>query len=291
MITWKFKFVIECLPLIMQGSLLLLGCALALYFWDLSRTVSSIIIAFTVVCLLFYLFIIFAGTLSKACQFQSLYRFCYVTSFTAAETIWSKFTRLSEISYIQSTTPETNGQPGSTLPPPLAPDVDEEDSGIRADAKYTTTMVRMTKASDSVVAITAYIPEITWDRRIKPIPSIQVYQVLRDSLWPSGNGELLLNPERTVQALSSTNALLHVYTQWRCICGVDATLTSPLATRNNRLDTTSLMAVSISCPYFTLSIGHLASSLSLRFGGTSSNSANYITAGWCISFSVVRGIL
>jgi hypothetical protein len=34
MIAWRFKLVMECLPLIMQGSLLLLGYVLARHFRD-----------------------------------------------------------------------------------------------------------------------------------------------------------------------------------------------------------------------------------------------------------------
>ena len=71
MIAWRFKVVMERLPLIMQGSLLLLGYALARYFWDITRTVSSIVIAFTASGLAFYLFVVVAGTASKACPFQT----------------------------------------------------------------------------------------------------------------------------------------------------------------------------------------------------------------------------
>ena len=71
MITWRFKIIMECLPLVMQVSLLLLGYALARYLWDLSRTVSAIIATFTVFGLLFYLSIVFAATVWKTCQFQT----------------------------------------------------------------------------------------------------------------------------------------------------------------------------------------------------------------------------
>jgi hypothetical protein len=71
MIAWRFKFIMECLPLVMQGSLLLLGYALARYFWDISRTVASVVIAFTVFGVIFYLFIVSAGTVSKSCPFQT----------------------------------------------------------------------------------------------------------------------------------------------------------------------------------------------------------------------------
>ena len=71
MIAWRFKFIMECLPLVMQLSLLLLGYALARYVWDLSRTVSAVIAAFTIFGVLFYLFIVFAATTWKTCPFQT----------------------------------------------------------------------------------------------------------------------------------------------------------------------------------------------------------------------------
>jgi hypothetical protein len=67
----RFKTVMKFLPLIMEMSLLQLGYALARYFWGLSRTVASVIIAFTAFGLVFYLFILVAGTLSETCPFQT----------------------------------------------------------------------------------------------------------------------------------------------------------------------------------------------------------------------------
>jgi len=61
MITWRFKFIMECLPLTIQMTLLLLGYALSQYVWVLSRTVAAVIAAFTSFGLLFYLFIVFAA--------------------------------------------------------------------------------------------------------------------------------------------------------------------------------------------------------------------------------------
>ena len=68
MIAWRFKVVMECLPLIREASLLLLGCAQAQYLWDLGRTVSSVITVLTAFGLALYLFIVVARTASKACS-------------------------------------------------------------------------------------------------------------------------------------------------------------------------------------------------------------------------------
>lgn len=43
-ITWGSSFIMECLPLTIRASLLLLGYASARYLWDLSRTISVILV-------------------------------------------------------------------------------------------------------------------------------------------------------------------------------------------------------------------------------------------------------
>ena len=71
MISRRFRMVTEFLPLTMEGSLFQLWYALARHFWDLSRTVSSVIIVCTAVGLIFYLFILVVGTVSEAFPFQT----------------------------------------------------------------------------------------------------------------------------------------------------------------------------------------------------------------------------
>ena len=224
MIAWKFKFVMECLPLIMQGSLLLLGYGLARYFWNLSRTISSVIIGFTAFGFIFYVFIILAATFSKACPFQTpvsivlrlIARRCRdfaVKVYNAA----LKFPGLDP----SHRGPVTRQNKTAS---PLISGIDEQDKEMRADSSCITTMFKMTKASESVVAIMAYIPEITWDERIKSIPLTQVYQALRESLWRSGDGKVSLQPGARDRALSSAKALLHLYIQRCCLYGADETL-------------------------------------------------------------------
>ena len=222
MIIWRFKFVMECLPLIMQGSLLLLGYGLAQYFWDASRTVSSVIIAFTAFGLTFYLFIVFAATFSKPCPFQTPVS---VVLRLVVRCCWDYMVKLYKTA---RKSPGFNGSHrGPTTPQNqnASPPPDERDSEVRADSNCITTMFRMTKAPDSVVAIMAYIPEIIWDKRLESIPLVQVYQALRESLWPSANGKVCLRPGARERALGSAKALLHLYIQRRCIYGVDEILT------------------------------------------------------------------
>jgi hypothetical protein len=63
-------------------------------------------------------------------------------------------------------------------------------------------MLGMSKASDSILAIMAYIPEITRDSRLKSIPLLPVYRVLPESLDPT---------------FLSAGALLYLHLRRRCI--------------------------------------------------------------------------
>ena len=68
---WYFDAVMESLPFILQGALLLLGCALSLYFWDIDTTIASVVLGFTSFGLLFYLFITVAGVVAESCPYQT----------------------------------------------------------------------------------------------------------------------------------------------------------------------------------------------------------------------------
>ena len=70
-VAWYFDHVMESLPLMLQAALLLLGCALARYLWEISVTVASVIVGVTSLGLVFYLFFIVAGTVSESCPYQT----------------------------------------------------------------------------------------------------------------------------------------------------------------------------------------------------------------------------
>lgn len=70
-VTWYFDYVMGSLPLILQLALLLLGCALSLYLWEINITVASVVIGVTSFGITFYLFIVVAGTASLSCPYQT----------------------------------------------------------------------------------------------------------------------------------------------------------------------------------------------------------------------------
>ena len=70
-INWYFDHVMESLPFMLQVALLLLGGALSWYFWDINTTVASVVLAITSFGVLLYLFIVFVGTASPSCPYQT----------------------------------------------------------------------------------------------------------------------------------------------------------------------------------------------------------------------------
>ena len=70
-VAWYFDPVMELLPLMLQASLLLLGCALSRYLWGVDITVASVVIGVTSSGIILYIFIVVAGAASKSCPYQT----------------------------------------------------------------------------------------------------------------------------------------------------------------------------------------------------------------------------
>jgi hypothetical protein len=68
---WYFDYVMESLPLMLQAALLLLGCALSRYLWEINIAIASVVIGVTSFGTIFYLSIVIAGTASESCPYQT----------------------------------------------------------------------------------------------------------------------------------------------------------------------------------------------------------------------------
>jgi hypothetical protein len=68
---WYFDTVMESLPLMLQVSLLLLGCALSLYLWGIDSIIASVVISITSIGVTVYLFITIAGATTDSCPYQT----------------------------------------------------------------------------------------------------------------------------------------------------------------------------------------------------------------------------
>ena len=70
-VAWYFDHVMEALPLMLQIALLLLGCALSRYLWEINIAVASVVVGVTSFGVAFYAFIVVAGTVSESCPYQT----------------------------------------------------------------------------------------------------------------------------------------------------------------------------------------------------------------------------
>ena len=66
-VSWYFENVMASLPLMLQAALLLFGCALSRYLWEVDMTIASVVLGVTSFGVLSYLFIVIAGTASESC--------------------------------------------------------------------------------------------------------------------------------------------------------------------------------------------------------------------------------
>ena len=68
---WHFYLAIESLPVMLQFALLLLGCALSMYLWTISRTVAGVAIAVTLFGVTSYISLSLAATPYYNCPYQT----------------------------------------------------------------------------------------------------------------------------------------------------------------------------------------------------------------------------
>ena len=244
--TWKFHLVMECLPVIIQCALVLLGFALSRYLWGISRSVSSVVIGFTSFGLLFYLLIVTASIFSFDCPFQTPFSLVVRFGIGLAVPYWRSLRQtlgskpqlrqlgtrgvqhdppLSmntvgrghelevSIATLTSIAPAAVQFPWSVTPLFLQGTGGEVD---RLDARCITRMFTMSTDVDVVTSIMDFIPEIIWHGGIKMVPLKRIYDILMDCFDFSGQSPVVIPRSRDLAYLSA-RAFVHIELQRRCI--------------------------------------------------------------------------
>jgi len=70
-VTWYFDHVMELLPIMLQFALLLLGCALSWYLWEINTIVAAVVLGVAVFGVASYIFFVIAGAASTSCPYQT----------------------------------------------------------------------------------------------------------------------------------------------------------------------------------------------------------------------------
>lgn len=242
MITWRFKLIMECLPFAMQLSLLLLGYALAQYMWHLSRSISAVIASFTAFGVLLYLFIVFAATFWKTCPFQTpvsiaLHHILSLARqhryYRRLQNIQDRLSRLARVrtresfatatlqgSFDEDLASEPLPPLGISTPVTTMPALEDE-STHSSDTNCISTMLRFASASDAIVAVTGFIPEVDWTSNVRRVPLLEVFHNLHRSFEFLKDGRVIIRPGMKGQAYGSAKALLHLRVQRLCVGAMD----------------------------------------------------------------------
>ena len=243
MVTWKFGLVMECLPLMLQVALLLLGYALSNYLFFIDKAVAGVVIGFTTFGLLFYLLVVSAATFSYNCPFQTplsltlrlLIRFDddhkkylrrswkWLKNISSQVKRWqrSKLDGLHSLGVFG--TPEGN-KPGDHIelhmagspehPPPIFNKETDWDVHM-LDSDCIAWMSEMSMETDVSMAIAGFIPEIVWHTDTRAVPLERLYDMVL-KCFDRSSGRPTLKPGLRDRAYLSAKALVHVGIRHRC---------------------------------------------------------------------------
>ena len=240
--TWHFDLVVECLPLILQGALLLLGYALSDYLFFINKVVASVAIGFTAFGLLFYFLIVFAATFSYNCPFQTplslILRF--MVNLDDEHKKHLERTKKWFGGFVSKKRPRPMSGPYSldrfgTLdrnifnhhlelpmanisdqPPPLFNELTDW-GGHALDSDCIVWMYnRMPIDADVTMVIMRFIPEIVWHAGIRTTPSEKLYDTVLEC-FDCSSGRPVVIPKLRDKAYLGAKALLHLAIQRKSI--------------------------------------------------------------------------
>ena len=244
MVTWHFDFVMECLPLMLQIALLLLGYALSNYLFFVNKTVASVIIGFASFGLLFYLLIVSAATLSYNCPFQTPVSLVlrFLIRFDNEHKKYLKRSRkwlgrifsqknkkrqrpksadpygLEKSGTFDGKSPGDHFELLMASPDQPSPLFNKETDwqGYELDSKCIAWMFEMSMDSDVIMAIMRFIPEVVWYAGIRTTPLERLYDTVLEC-FDRSSGHPVVIPKLRNKAYLSAKALLHLAIQRKCI--------------------------------------------------------------------------
>ena len=263
MTTWRFNIVMEILPMMLQGALLLLGFALYTYLSTIDSVVAWVIAAFTASGVLFYVLIIVAALLSYDCPFQTPLPILihFMISFDNRhrkylKRSWRWFRRV----FSGRKVPRRQGSGGPRRPGGLdkvdgaltgdhielamfgsfenSPPLFEKETdweGYVLDSNCITWMSDKNVDDDVAQDIMKFIPEVVWHPGIRNTPLERLYAALVECFDYSSGRPVVLSKLKQ-KAYLNAKALLHVAVQRKCIGQEsDKTIFDALSARHQNL--------------------------------------------------------
>jgi len=242
--TWHFDLVMECLPLMLQAALLLLGYALSNYLFTLDRTVAGVLIGFSSFGILFYILIVSAATFSYNCPFQTPFSLIIPLlirydnkhkKFLGRPGKW--FGRM--FSRTKGKRPRRNsrgrGGPGifhgngsgDHVELPMTNPADQQRplfdektdwNDHMLDSKCIAWMFDRSMDADAIMTIMRFIPDVVWYAGIRTTPLERLYDTVVECIDRS-SGSPVVVPKLRNKVYLSAKAFLHVAIQSKCIGG------------------------------------------------------------------------
>lgn len=218
---WRFNLVMDCLPLMLQTALALLGSGLSYYLFFLEQTLAGVVIGFTSFCLLFYTISSFAATLSRNCPYQT--PLSLALRYFALRWLPKCWRSRPQATRPRPSRPKAKGRdpllPMWTLaadPDPLFKHRDTDWDGYVVYSDCITWMLEKPIEQDALKAIVGFVPEIVWHAGIKSVPLQKMYNTLLECFDERSVPPVVLSRYRD-QAYLSAKAVLHVLVQRKCL--------------------------------------------------------------------------
>jgi len=239
--TWCFNLIVDCLPLLLHASLLLLGGGLSNYLFFLNQTVAGVVIGSTFFCLLFYFASSAAAVISEHCPFQTPLSLTlrYLTRRLVPKA-WreDKSRRKPRPSRPRAKTTDHIVLPMWTLaadPDPLFGHREIDWDGYVVYSNCITWMFEKPIDHDTVMAIIGFIPEIVWHNGIKTIPLERIYANLLECFDDKLHPPTVLSRHRD-RAYLSAKAVLHIIIQRKCLGdATDVAIFDSIAARHPKM--------------------------------------------------------
>lgn len=237
---WRFNLVLDCLPLLLHASLLLLGCGLSNHLFFVNRTVAGVVFGFTSFCLLFYFISSTAAILSQHCPFQTPLSLTlrYLARCLVPKTWPADSRKKPRPSRPKAKTTDHIILPMRTLatdPDPLFSQREINWDGYVVYSNCVTWMFEKPIEHDTVMAIIGFIPEIVWHSGIRTIPLERIYDNLLECFDDHVLSPTVLSRDRD-RAYLSAKAVLHIIIQRRCLGeDEDTTIFDSIAARHPRM--------------------------------------------------------
>lgn len=238
---WRFNLVLDCLPVLLHTSLLLLGSGLSIYLFFINQTVAGVVIAFTSFCLFFYFISSAAAIISQHCPFQTPLSLTlrYLTRRLVPKAWFADGSRRKP----RPSRPKAKTMDHIVLPmwalasdpSPLFSHGEIDWDGYVVYSSCVTWMFEKPLEHDTVMAIVKFVPEIVWHGGIRTIPLERIYDNLLECFDNQTHAPTVISRYRD-RAYLSAKAVLHIIIQRRSLGeNADAAIFDSIAERHPRM--------------------------------------------------------